>query len=76
MQRANLRMAKLQPQSSAAHRRPTATIVMRGKHGSIKALGHADEVAELKRGGQKLAAGVGPAVQCAHACTHSFVSIP
>ncbi len=50
----NQRMAKLKPKGSAAHRRPVAEIVLKHPKGALHALGHLDEVQELKRGGQKI----------------------
>lgn len=52
------RMAKLKPKSSAAHRRPTAEVVIKYSTSSGKsqgtATGHLDEVNELRKGGSKL----------------------
>ncbi|GIL65139.1 hypothetical protein Vafri_18948 [Volvox africanus] len=52
----NQRMAKLKPQGSAAHRRPTAEVLIKYDSGrrTITCDGHLDEVVELRRGGQKM----------------------
>ncbi|GFH19418.1 predicted protein, partial [Haematococcus lacustris] len=51
-------MAKLKPKSSAALRRPAAKVHVRytvdGETKTVVALGHLDEVQELKRGGSKI----------------------
>ncbi|PNW74512.1 hypothetical protein CHLRE_12g493250v5 [Chlamydomonas reinhardtii] len=54
----NQRMAKLKPQGSAAHRRPVAEVIIKydAARRSIVCDGHLDEVVELRRGGQKMAA--------------------
>ncbi|KAJ9533180.1 hypothetical protein QJQ45_018271 [Haematococcus lacustris] len=57
-QTVNQRMAKLKPKSSAALRRPAAKVHVRytvdGETKTVVALGHLDEVQELKRGGSKI----------------------
>ena len=56
----NLRMAKLVPQGSAAHRRPPADVYIKvDKNTNVLCRGHMDEVQELRKGGTKITADVG-----------------